>query len=63
MTKMLHLIAKLRIWKDTRGQDMVEYALLVGFVSLAAGVFIPDVASAMSTIYFKVGSKLIEGGG
>ena len=63
MGKMLHLIGKLRIWKDTRGQDMVEYALLAGFVAVAAGVLIPDVSSAISTIYSKVGSKLVEAGG
>ena len=63
MDKILHLIGKLRIWKDTRGQDMVEYALLAGFIAVAAGVFIPDVASAMSSIYSKVGSKLVQGGG
>ncbi len=63
MDKMLHLIRKLRMWKDTRGQDMVEYALLAGFVAVAAGVLIPDVSSAISTIYSKVGSKLVEAGG
>ncbi len=63
MGKMVYLIRKLRIWKDRRGQDMVEYALLAGFVAVAAGVFIPDVASSMSTIYSKVASRLVEGGG
>ena len=63
MAKMLHLIAMLRIRKDTAGQDLVEYALLAGFVAVAAGIFIPDVSSAMSTIYSKVVSRLVEGGG
>jgi pilus assembly protein Flp/PilA len=36
---------KLRIWKDTRGQDLVEYALMAGFVAVAAGAIMPDVAT------------------
>jgi len=52
-----------RIWKDTRGQDLVEYALLAGFVAVAAGVFIPDVSNAMSSIYSRVASKLVDAGG
>ncbi len=48
------------IWKDTRGQDLVEYALLVGFVAVAAGFFVPDVSTSMLKIYSKVVSKLVE---
>ena len=30
-----------RLWRDCRGQDMVEYALLAGFLCVAAGAAIP----------------------
>jgi pilus assembly protein Flp/PilA len=63
MANMLHRLGKLRIWNDTGGQDLVEYALLAGFITVAAGVFIPDVSNAMSTIYSKVCSRLVDGGG
>ena len=36
MTRITRLIWKLRIWKDTRGQDLIEYALMAGFVAVAA---------------------------
>jgi len=62
MDKILLLMWKLRIWKDRRGQDLVEYALLAGFIAVAAGVFVPDVSNAMSTIYSKVSSRLAEAG-
>jgi Flp pilus assembly pilin Flp len=52
-----------RIWRDTTAQDLVEYALLAGFVAVAAGVFVPDVSSSMSTIYSRVASKLAEASG
>ena len=63
MSKILHLLWKLRIRVDTRGQDLVEYALLAGFIAVAAGVFIPNVSNSMSTIYSKVASRLAEAGG
>ena len=53
----------IRLVRDERGQDLVEYALLAGFITVAAGVFIPDVSNAMSTIYSKVCSRLVDGGG
>jgi len=54
----MKLIWKLRIWKDTRGQDLIEYALMAGFVAVAAGAIMPDVASSISTIFNKISSVL-----
>jgi hypothetical protein len=31
----------LRLWRDRRAQDLVEYALLAGFFCVAAGAAIP----------------------
>ena len=31
----------LNIWKDDRGQDLIEYALMAGFVAVAAGAIMP----------------------
>ena len=50
----------IRIWLDTRGQDLVEYALLAGFVAVASGAAIPDVSGSMSKIYSRVASKLAQ---
>jgi Flp pilus assembly pilin Flp len=45
----------LRIWLDARGQDLVEYALLGGFVSVAAAVIFPTTAvPAICTVFSKV---------
>jgi len=56
-------ICKFRIWRDTRGQDLVEYALLAGFIAVASGAFFPNVTATMSTIYSKVASKLVQANG
>ena len=52
--KLAHWLCRLQIWHDTRGQDMVEYALLAGFVTVAAGASLPPVANSISTIFSKM---------
>ncbi len=61
MEKVLDQILKL--CRDARGQDLVEYALLAGFIAVAAGVFIPDVSTSMSSIYSRLASKLAQAAG
>jgi pilus assembly protein Flp/PilA len=48
----------LRIVWDTRGQDLIEYALMAGFVAVAAGAIMPSVASSISTIFSQIASTL-----
>ncbi len=40
--------------RDERGQDLVEYALMAGFVSVAGGAAFPPIASTVSGIFSKV---------
>ena len=54
---MRNLIA-LRIWRDTRGQDLIEYALMAGFVAVAAGALMPGVSTSISTVFSKVASVM-----
>ena len=49
---------RIRILKDTRGQDLIEYALMAGFVAVAAGALMPNVASSISTVFSKIGSLM-----
>jgi pilus assembly protein Flp/PilA len=58
MTRLTNMIWKLRIWKDTRGQDLIEYALMAGFVAVAAGAVMPNVSASISTIFSKIGSVM-----
>ena len=55
---MARIIARLKIWQDERGQDLIEYALMAGFVAVAAGAIMPDVATSISTIFSKISSSL-----
>ena len=55
---MTKRILKLRVWKDTRGQDLIEYALMAGFVAIAAGAIMPSIATSISTIFSKIASVM-----
>jgi pilus assembly protein Flp/PilA len=52
------VLYKLAVWRDTHAQDLIEYALMAGFVAVASGAIIPAVASSISQIFSKVGSTL-----
>ena len=59
---MLYIIqraVKSQIWKDRRGQDLIEYALMAGFVAVAAGAIMPGVASSINVIFSQVNSIMI----
>ena len=55
---MKNLLLTLKVWKDRRGQDLIEYALMAGFVAVAAGAIMPGVATSLSQIFSKVASVL-----
>ena len=58
MTNLNRLFVKAQIWKDQHGQDLIEYALMAGFVAVAAGAIMPGVARSISTIFSKVASVM-----
>jgi Flp pilus assembly pilin Flp len=54
MTKMINTALKLKIWKDNHGQDLVEYALMAGFLGAASAYTLPAVATDIATVFSKV---------
>ena len=60
MHSILGTLLQLRILRDERGQDLVEYALLAGLAAVASGLFVPDLTASMNTIYSRVASKLAQ---
>jgi len=52
-----------RFWRETEGQDLIEYALMAGFVALAAAALMPNVTSSISTIFSKINSLLSSAAG
>ena len=55
---MNRLILKLRDLMNTSGQDLIEYALMAGFVAVAAGAVMPGVADSISTIFSQAASVM-----
>jgi pilus assembly protein Flp/PilA len=56
---------KFAVWakslkRDTQGQDLIEYALMAGFVAVAAGALMPNVASSISTVFSKISSVMAD---
>ena len=58
MNRLKNIFWSLAILKDTKGQDLIEYALMAGFVAVAAGAIMPGVSTSISTIFSKVASTL-----
>ncbi len=48
-----------RLWRKTQAQDMIEYALMAGFMAVAAGAVLPDAGGSVSTIFSRVTSVMI----
>jgi pilus assembly protein Flp/PilA len=52
------LLFLIRTWRDRRGQDLIEYALMAGFVAVAAGAIMPGISSSVSTIFSQIASVM-----
>lgn len=62
-TVFLKIYVKLQVLKgalgrDERGQDLIEYALVVALISLGATAAMSSVAAAIAAAFTKVGSKI-----
>jgi pilus assembly protein Flp/PilA len=55
MTRIKQSILKLQVWKDTSGQDLVEYALAAGLVAVAAVACMPGLSGAVNAVFSKIG--------
>ncbi len=63
MKTLTRALRRLAIWRQEEAQDLVEYALLAGFVAVASGLFAPGMTESMDTIYSRLASKLVEASG
>ena len=53
---MKNLIA--RFVRDEQGQDLIEYALLAGFISLAVVTAVTTVGTSLDSLYDNVDTKV-----
>ncbi|MFP5206551.1 MAG: Flp family type IVb pilin [Acidobacteriota bacterium] len=58
-TLMMNLFVKFQDLKDREeGQDLVEYALLVSLIALAAITGVNDVATAVTKVFSSISNSL-----
>ena len=55
---LLRALSLPELWRDERGQDLIEYALLAGFITVAGGAVFPPIFNSVSSIFSKVVSVL-----
>ena len=54
MTRLLSLL------RDDDGQDLIEYALLAGFISLATVAAVTSIGTSLSSAYTSIGEKVAD---
>ena len=47
-----------RIVREEEGQDLIEYALLAGFISLVAVVMITNVGAGVNGVYSNINAQV-----
>jgi pilus assembly protein Flp/PilA len=63
MKALQTLLCAQNLWGETRAQDMIEYALMAGFMAVAAGAVLPDAGGDISTIFSRVTSVIVLANG
>jgi Flp pilus assembly pilin Flp len=58
MKSMAGVVWIIKTWSDVHGQDLIEYALISGFVAIAAGAIMPNVTTDVSTVFSKIASTM-----
>ncbi|MBI1354552.1 MAG: Flp family type IVb pilin [Acidobacteria bacterium] len=56
MKQLWNWAISLKIWKDTDGQDLVEYALLASMVTITVGALFPPASEQIFIIFSKFNS-------
>jgi pilus assembly protein Flp/PilA len=63
MNTLVQYAFRWAVWRQRSGQDLIEYALMAGFVSVTAVAVMPGYANTISQIFSKAGSVLTKANG
>jgi Flp pilus assembly pilin Flp len=59
MDRLRTVLWKIRfLCEEEKAQDLIEYALMAGFVAVSSGAIMPGIATSISKIFSKVGSVM-----
>ena len=62
MKQLFAKIYALRSWEETKGQDMIEYALMAGFLVVVPAVFMPTFTASIAGIFARIRTTLAGAG-
>lgn len=62
MSRLIEALVQSPLWKDQRGQDLVEYALMGGFITVAVAATFPPIGGGITAIFSRVASLLTQAG-
>jgi pilus assembly protein Flp/PilA len=51
----------MRLWKEEEGQDLIEYALLLVLIGLAAAAAFPAIGKQINTVFTNANTCLSSG--
>jgi Flp pilus assembly pilin Flp len=63
MAKALAYVIQLKIWRDTRGQDMLEYGCFMAAIVLLYAAFSPSVATGLMNVLTRISNNLSTAAG
>jgi pilus assembly protein Flp/PilA len=55
MKWLTNRVLQLQVWKDTGGQDLVEYALAAGMEAVAAVACMPSLSTTVNNVFTRIG--------
>ena len=58
MDRLINLVWTARIWQETKGQDLIEYALMSGLIATAVVALSPQLAASISAQFSRVAVPL-----
>jgi pilus assembly protein Flp/PilA len=58
MKSKIQWLTTRHFWRDTRGQDLIEYALMAGFIAVAAVVFVPALTTSIGNLFDRITAAL-----
>lgn len=57
--KLMKIYVAMQIFREENGQDLIEYALVVALIALAATVGMKAVATDINLAFSSIGGKLV----
>jgi len=58
MNWLKNRVLLLQVWRDTSGQDLVEYALAAGMVAVAAVACMPSLTTTVDNVFTRIGALI-----